>query len=145
MSYWMYDNVTRPFPQMTEWVRLIIRSFPSSEIKNFYNLSRIFYSNCSHTLRYTYPWLFKKFAPDIGKVSIFVEEQGSSGFFFFFNIFLIFKNEGLSPSGIALSFDGFGSISWHSVWFSSDGSFSFHIFSPGFPTFSIWASLKRLN
>jgi hypothetical protein len=38
------------------------------------------------------------------------------------------QNEGLSPSGIALSFDGFGSISWHSVWFSSDGSFSFHIF-----------------
>jgi hypothetical protein len=25
------------------------------------------------------------------------------------------QNEGLSPSGIALSFDGFGSISWHSV------------------------------
>jgi hypothetical protein len=39
------------------------------------------------------------------------------------------QKEGLSPSGTALSFDGFGSISWHSVWFSSDGSFSFHIFS----------------
>jgi hypothetical protein len=26
-------------------------------------------------------------------------------------------NEGLSLSGIALSFDGFGSILWHSVWF----------------------------
>jgi hypothetical protein len=38
------------------------------------------------------------------------------------------QNEGLSPSGIALSFDGFGSISWHSVWFLSDSSFSFHIF-----------------
>jgi hypothetical protein len=25
------------------------------------------------------------------------------------------QNEGLSPSGIALSFDKFGSISWHSV------------------------------
>jgi hypothetical protein len=25
------------------------------------------------------------------------------------------QNEGLSPSGIAQSFDGFGSISWHSV------------------------------
>jgi hypothetical protein len=38
------------------------------------------------------------------------------------------QNEGLSPSGIALSFDGLSSISWHSVWFSSDGSFSFHFF-----------------
>ena len=27
------------------------------------------------------------------------------------------RNEGLSPSCIALSFDGFGSISWHSIWF----------------------------
>jgi cbb3-type cytochrome oxidase subunit 1 len=27
------------------------------------------------------------------------------------------QNEGLSPSCIALSFDGFGSISWHSIWF----------------------------
>jgi hypothetical protein len=26
-------------------------------------------------------------------------------------------NEGLSPSCTALSFDGFGSISWHSIWF----------------------------
>jgi hypothetical protein len=25
------------------------------------------------------------------------------------------QNEGLSPSYIALSFDGFGSISWHSI------------------------------
>jgi hypothetical protein len=32
--------------------------------------------------------------------------------------------------GIAVSLDGFGSISWHSVWFSSDGSFSFYIFFP---------------
>jgi hypothetical protein len=38
------------------------------------------------------------------------------------------QHEGLSFSGIALSFDGFGSISCHSVWFSTDGSFSFHIF-----------------
>jgi hypothetical protein len=37
------------------------------------------------------------------------------------------QNEGLSPSGIALSFGEFGSILWHSVWFSSDGSFSFRI------------------
>jgi hypothetical protein len=27
------------------------------------------------------------------------------------------QNEELSPSCIALSFDGFGSISWHSIWF----------------------------
>jgi hypothetical protein len=39
------------------------------------------------------------------------------------------QNKGLSPSGIALSFNGFGSISLHSVWFSSEGSFSFHFFS----------------
>jgi hypothetical protein len=38
------------------------------------------------------------------------------------------QNKGLSPSGIALSFDGFGPISWHSFWFSSDGYFSFQIF-----------------
>ena len=38
------------------------------------------------------------------------------------------QNEGLSPSCIALSFDRFGSISWHSVWFLSDGSSSFHFF-----------------
>jgi hypothetical protein len=38
------------------------------------------------------------------------------------------QNKGLFPSCMALSFDGFGSISWHSVWFKSDGSFSFHIF-----------------
>jgi hypothetical protein len=41
------------------------------------------------------------------------------------------QNEGLSPSGIALSFHGFGSIHG-TVWFSSDGSFS----SSDFPTFS---------
>jgi hypothetical protein len=38
------------------------------------------------------------------------------------------QNKGLSPSGIALSFGGFGSISWYSILFSSDGSFSIHIF-----------------
>jgi hypothetical protein len=43
-------------------------------------------------------------------------------------------NEGLSSPGVALSFDGFGSISGHSVSFSSDGSFSFHIF-PRISTF----------
>jgi hypothetical protein len=55
------------------------------------------------------------------------------------------QNEGLSSSAIALSFDGFGSISRHSVWVSSDGSFSFHIFFPGFPTLSTWVSRKRLE
>jgi hypothetical protein len=28
-----------------------------------------------------------------------------------------FRNEGLSPSCIDLSFDGFGSISWHCIWY----------------------------
>jgi hypothetical protein len=44
-----------------------------------------------------------------------------------------FQNAGLSPSGIhvALSFDGFGSISWHSVWALSVFTLVF-----GFPTFS---------
>jgi hypothetical protein len=37
----------------------------------------------------------------------------------------------LSPSCIALSFNGFGSISWDSVWF-----LCFHICFFGFPTFS---------
>jgi hypothetical protein len=45
------------------------------------------------------------------------------------------QNEGLSPSGIALSFDGFVSISWHPVWFSSDSSFNFLIFVLGFQLF----------
>jgi hypothetical protein len=39
--------------------------------------------------------------------------------------------EGLSPSCIALSFDGFGSISWHSIWVLSALSQFFF----GFPTF----------
>jgi hypothetical protein len=38
------------------------------------------------------------------------------------------QNKGLSAFGIALSFDEFGSISWHSFWFSCDGSYSFHFF-----------------
>jgi hypothetical protein len=41
------------------------------------------------------------------------------------------QNEGLSPSCIALSFDGFGSISWHSIWVLSALSYFFS----GFPTF----------
>jgi hypothetical protein len=37
------------------------------------------------------------------------------------------QNEGLSPSGIALSFDGFGSISWIVLgWFFSRLFYSFH-------------------
>jgi hypothetical protein len=39
------------------------------------------------------------------------------------------QNKGLYPSEIGPSFDGFGSISWHAVWFSSNSSFIFHIFS----------------
>jgi hypothetical protein len=50
------------------------------------------------------------------------------------------QNEGLSSSGIALSFVRFGSISWHSVWFSSDGSFSFHMFSSDF---QLWLSSRH--
>jgi hypothetical protein len=38
------------------------------------------------------------------------------------------QNEGLSPSCIALSFDGFGSISWHSIWIFWL-LYSFHNFS----------------
>jgi hypothetical protein len=38
------------------------------------------------------------------------------------------QNEGLSSSGIALSFDGFGSISLQPAWFLFDGSLSFHNF-----------------
>jgi hypothetical protein len=34
-----------------------------------------------------------------------------------------------------LKFDRFGSISWHPVWFSSDHSFSFHIFFPRISNF----------
>jgi hypothetical protein len=45
------------------------------------------------------------------------------------------QNEGFSPSGIDLSFDRFGSILWHSVWFSFDGYFRFHISPPDFQLF----------
>jgi hypothetical protein len=38
------------------------------------------------------------------------------------------QNEGLSPSCIALSFDGFGSISWHSICFF--GSYTVFTFFP---------------
>jgi hypothetical protein len=58
------------------------------------------------------------------------------------------QNEGSSPWGITLSFDGFGSISCHSVWFSSDGSFSFHFFSPDFQRFRTehhWRDLISRN
>ena len=43
------------------------------------------------------------------------------------------RNEGLSPSCTALSFDGFGSISWHSIWVF--GSFTLFTIFSGFPTF----------
>jgi hypothetical protein len=54
------------------------------------------------------------------------------------------QNEGLSPSCIALSFDGFGSISWHPIWVLSALS---HFFSR-FPTFRPehhWRDLIRRN
>jgi hypothetical protein len=41
-----------------------------------------------------------------------------------------FRNEGLSPSCIDLSFDGFGSISWHSIWY-----FRLFLTIFGLPTF----------
>jgi hypothetical protein len=46
------------------------------------------------------------------------------------------QNEGLSPSFIALSFDGFDSISWHSVWFFFSAHIQFSQCFFGFPTFS---------
>jgi hypothetical protein len=51
------------------------------------------------------------------------------------------QNEGLSPSGITLSFYGFDSTSWHSFFWLF---YSFHNLL-GLQTFSAWASLKRLN
>jgi hypothetical protein len=59
-----------------------------------------------------------------------------------------YQNEGLSPSCIALFFDRFGSMSWHSIWFSSDGSFSFHIFSLNYQLFRPehhWRDLSSRN
>jgi hypothetical protein len=47
-------------------------------------------------------------------------------------------------SGIALSFDGFGSISWQSIWSFFD-SFTLFTLFPGFPTFSARVPLKRLD
>jgi hypothetical protein len=44
------------------------------------------------------------------------------------------QNEGLSPSHIALSFDGFGSISWHNIWLFRF-FYSFHIFFSDFQLF----------
>jgi hypothetical protein len=43
------------------------------------------------------------------------------------------QNKGLSPSCIALSFNGFGSISWHSIWFFF-GSYTVFTTFYGFPT-----------
>jgi hypothetical protein len=44
------------------------------------------------------------------------------------------QNEGLSPSGIV--YPSTDLAQFHgTVWFSSDGSFSFHIFSPDFQLF----------
>jgi hypothetical protein len=43
------------------------------------------------------------------------------------------QNEGLSPLCIALSFDGFGSISWHRIWFFRL-LYRFHNFSFFFPS-----------
>jgi hypothetical protein len=53
------------------------------------------------------------------------------------------QNDGLSPSCIALSSDGFDSISWHSVWFLLVLSQFSHLF--GFPTFWTWGSLTWLD
>jgi hypothetical protein len=58
------------------------------------------------------------------------------------------QNEGLSPSCIALSFDGFGSISWHSIcFFSAFVQFS-QFFSSDFQLFRPeyhWGDLSNRN
>jgi hypothetical protein len=54
------------------------------------------------------------------------------------------QNKRLSPSCIALSFHGFGSISWHSIWFFRL-FYSFHNFFSGFPTSLACFPLKRLE
>jgi hypothetical protein len=57
------------------------------------------------------------------------------------------KNEGLSPSSIALSFDGFSSILWLSVLVFI-GYFTVITFFFGFPTFSVehhWRDLISRN
>jgi hypothetical protein len=57
----------------------------------------------------------------------------------------IISKRRISPSCIALSFDGFGSISWHIIWFYRL-FYTFHnFFFFGFPTFSAWVPLRRLN
>jgi hypothetical protein len=56
------------------------------------------------------------------------------------NFINLFQNEGLSPSCIALPFDGFGSISWYCVF--NRLFHSFHFFFE-FPAFSTWTSLKK--
>jgi hypothetical protein len=52
-----------------------------------------------------------------------------------------------SPSFIALSFDGNGSLSWNSIcWvFFPAFVFTVYTFCPGFPTFLICVPLKRLD
>jgi hypothetical protein len=54
------------------------------------------------------------------------------------------EDEGLSPSYIALSFDGFGSISWYSIQFFQL-LYSFQKVFVGFPTFSARVPLKKLK
>jgi hypothetical protein len=58
------------------------------------------------------------------------------------------ENEGLSPSCIALSFDGFGSISWHTIWVffsalieSSQCFLDFQLFRPEYH----WRDLSSRN
>jgi hypothetical protein len=53
------------------------------------------------------------------------------------------QNEGLSPSCKTLSFDGFGSISWHSIWLFWL-LYSFHNFFFRFPTYH-WRDLISEN
>jgi hypothetical protein len=53
-------------------------------------------------------------------------------------------SDGLPPSCITLSFDRFGSISWHNICFFRL-LYSFHNLFFRFPTFSTWTLLKRLD
>jgi hypothetical protein len=62
------------------------------------------------------------------------------------NVIISSQNDGLSLSCIALSFDGFGSISWHSIWFF--GSYTVFTIVYGFPTFRPeyhWRDLSSRN
>jgi hypothetical protein len=53
------------------------------------------------------------------------------------------QNKGLSPSCIALSFNVFGAMPWHIIWFF--GSYTVFTLFFGFSAFSAGIPLKRLK